>query len=489
MGRILVADDDRTMTMFLSAALSAAGHSVWAANEPERITALAAEVLPDVVVLDVVMPHMTGFEVLEELRKNPVTKAIPVLFLSAKAGSADRIRGLRAGANDYLTKPFEADATAIGQGRLVGDLQMHPLFEVLQGLSQSGKSGILTLATRSGNGRLELREGSVRAASFGRLHGREAAIAALALGEGQFRLDAIEAETLPIVGPEAPLSVESLLMDAAWREDEIQRRKAHVPPLDAALVPTGSALPEPPEGLAAIPFEAILTAISGGASLKDLLAREIVAPPTLTLAVAWLREVGAVSGAPEPAPDEAAAGAEDAEELDGTIRDLFQVAIFCGLPPRHAAVFVVAQGNSWESLTKLFSEVPAPLADRNRDEAPVIAEKRLKSDGGEVLTLRHELGRLDIHANRLSPALAAAADLLPEACVAVSLWLSGAGSDIPLLAFVREVERVPRELSGTLIAPDRDSQGRAEWLSRGTKRWTVVREAPSTLARLLRSMT
>jgi len=106
-GRILVVEDDETSRTLVADWLSAYGHIVTAvADGAEALAAVELE-KPDVILLDVMMPGMDGFAVCEQLKTNPATAAIPVLFLTALDEREDRLRGIRAGANDFLTKPLD----------------------------------------------------------------------------------------------------------------------------------------------------------------------------------------------------------------------------------------------------------------------------------------------------------------------------------------------------------------------------------------------
>jgi two-component system phosphate regulon response regulator PhoB len=106
MSSIVVVDDDSDIRGLLEFKLSAAGHSVTAEADGEAGLAAIHEVHPELVVLDWMMPRMTGIEVCLALRKDPALADIPVLFLTAKAQEADVQRGFAAGGNDYVIKPF-----------------------------------------------------------------------------------------------------------------------------------------------------------------------------------------------------------------------------------------------------------------------------------------------------------------------------------------------------------------------------------------------
>lgn len=104
---VLLVDDDADLRRILQFTLAAEGYEVATAADGDEAVTLAGELLPDVMVLDVMMPGRDGYAVLEQLRANPATQAIRVLMLSAKATDDDVWAGWRAGADCYLTKPFD----------------------------------------------------------------------------------------------------------------------------------------------------------------------------------------------------------------------------------------------------------------------------------------------------------------------------------------------------------------------------------------------
>ena len=104
--RILVVDDEESICIVLGTKLRAAGHEVLIANDGTQAIELVKREKPDIVVLDLLLPGMSGFDVLKELRS--ISK-IPVIILSVKGADNDKIRGLQLGADDYLPKPFNPD--------------------------------------------------------------------------------------------------------------------------------------------------------------------------------------------------------------------------------------------------------------------------------------------------------------------------------------------------------------------------------------------
>lgn len=104
---VLVVDDDPVILRLLEVNFEMEGFTVVRAADGAEGLERAREVLPDVVVLDIMMPRMTGHEVATALRQDPRTAAIPVIFVTARAQSNDVERGMELGVDDYVTKPFD----------------------------------------------------------------------------------------------------------------------------------------------------------------------------------------------------------------------------------------------------------------------------------------------------------------------------------------------------------------------------------------------
>ena len=104
---ILVVDDDPDIARFVEVNLRSAGYDVAVAGDGEDALEQAGSLRPDLVLLDVMMPRLDGFEVAQRLRKNPQTSNTSIIMLTAKALSADKVTGLQAGADDYIIKPFD----------------------------------------------------------------------------------------------------------------------------------------------------------------------------------------------------------------------------------------------------------------------------------------------------------------------------------------------------------------------------------------------
>lgn len=107
MARVLIVDDSPTETHKMSTILDKHGHEVITAESGEEGVATAKAELPDVVLMDIVMPGLNGFQATRQLSKNDSTSHIPVIIVTTKDQETDRLWGRRQGAKGYLTKPVD----------------------------------------------------------------------------------------------------------------------------------------------------------------------------------------------------------------------------------------------------------------------------------------------------------------------------------------------------------------------------------------------
>jgi DNA-binding response OmpR family regulator len=109
MAKIVIAEDERDIRDLITFTLQFAGHEVVpTANGAEAVEAVRRE-RPDIILMDVRMPRLTGYEACRQLKADDATKEIPVVFLSAKGQESEVKEGLAAGAVDYILKPFSPD--------------------------------------------------------------------------------------------------------------------------------------------------------------------------------------------------------------------------------------------------------------------------------------------------------------------------------------------------------------------------------------------
>ena len=106
--RILIADDDPSIGRLLERILTQEYDVITASDGPTALR-LAAQIRPNLMILDVMMPGLDGFQLATKARAVPELKAVPIIFLTARDGPLDTIKGIQAGARHYVTKPFKID--------------------------------------------------------------------------------------------------------------------------------------------------------------------------------------------------------------------------------------------------------------------------------------------------------------------------------------------------------------------------------------------
>ncbi len=112
MPKILVAEDERDIRELIAFTLRYAGFEVILVSNGQEAIEQASELQPDLILLDVRMPGMTGYDACRELKENPATSGIPIVFLSAKGQEVEIEEGLASGALEYIVKPFAPDELA-----------------------------------------------------------------------------------------------------------------------------------------------------------------------------------------------------------------------------------------------------------------------------------------------------------------------------------------------------------------------------------------
>ncbi|MCX9009901.1 MAG: response regulator [Candidatus Methanoperedens sp.] len=104
--KIMVVDDERDLVDTLRLSLESDGYNVIGAYSGNEAIEKAHAEIPDLILLDIVLPDMDGYEICGRLREDPLTRLVPIIMLTGKGGLIDKIEGLEKGADDYITKPF-----------------------------------------------------------------------------------------------------------------------------------------------------------------------------------------------------------------------------------------------------------------------------------------------------------------------------------------------------------------------------------------------
>ena len=143
MGKILIVDDSRLIAHVAKTMLTKRGHEVILAQDGKAGVEAAKSEQPDIILLDLIMPIMDGYEVCEHLKKDDSTKEIPIIMVTSKAEAADKVKGLEMGALDYVAKPFD-------EGELIARVNIHLRLRELYVTVQEQNRRLQEMANRDG---------------------------------------------------------------------------------------------------------------------------------------------------------------------------------------------------------------------------------------------------------------------------------------------------------------------------------------------------
>jgi DNA-binding response OmpR family regulator len=259
--RILVVDDDAWILRMVTTVLEKRGYEIFTARDGEEGLEKAQQVMPDLIVTDVMMPKLDGWALVKQLRSLPPLAFTPVIFLTALGSDEDRIRGFRLGADDYLAKPFRFEELDLRVAKALkhrhpeahtraevraqppadpqkqksapgisGALDQLGLSSLLIVLEMERKSGVLVLHHRGDDGAPEVGRVFLRAGRVARARiddkltpkNHQAVYAMLTWAEGTFEFTSLEVD----MEDEVKTSTTALLMEGARRIDEEQEQRS-----------------------------------------------------------------------------------------------------------------------------------------------------------------------------------------------------------------------------------------------------------------------
>ncbi len=179
--KILVVDDEPNIARILAYELKKENYTVLLANDGAEALEISKKELPDLIISDIMMPKMDGYELCRHLKENPTLKAIPFIFLTAKTGDENKVYGVSIGAQKYLIKPVNKDELlkavnlrlkyseeakklfAKKAKKFEGDLAIISIFSLMDMFSIGSWSGFVDLKAPTGRiGRVELYNGSIQ---------------------------------------------------------------------------------------------------------------------------------------------------------------------------------------------------------------------------------------------------------------------------------------------------------------------------------------
>jgi two-component system alkaline phosphatase synthesis response regulator PhoP len=235
---ILAVDDSPTITAMIKDSFENEGYRVLLADDGVKALKIALEQRPDLIIADIAMPGLDGWELCSQIRSNPFTSFIPFIFLTARAEAPDRIRGLQMGADDYLTKPFAMDEliarvnlifqrmrknqeAMILQERktLSGSTSEMALPDLLQLFGLNQKTGVLRISKMGElTGIIALESGRIIGAELGTARDLKAIFRLLRWSDAHFEVAPLPEQS----GPAAVVGeVQEILMEGMRQLDEL----------------------------------------------------------------------------------------------------------------------------------------------------------------------------------------------------------------------------------------------------------------------------
>ncbi len=499
MARVLVLELDPGFAAVIEDRLLVSGHESQPVSDPALAVSTATEGRADLLIMELDLPGVSGLEIVRQLRRQSETRSLPILALSSNDTSEVRIEALRAGVDDFLARPCDPEELMLRLDRmlgrrgvaappLAGDLSSHPIWGLLQYVQQADKSGDLRVHGKSGSGRLHLLKGRVASASWqsrakGQLSGREALLAVVDMKEGRFQLTTENGGGEP---PADAFSIQEVLIEAAWIQDQIGKRRGHMPATGAVLEPAAGALPPIEEELGALPIEEVFQRIRGGPSVRlyDLMTESIAAPSKVRLTAAWLAEHGAVRTAEQTSASTSMSTAEISSSvvLDVAVHNLLSAARDAGFDVTALPYLMLAEPEVWPELQKLPASVPGFL----RHEALRTLIERTKDRRGGSATFPTDFGKLSLHVQPLTSAVRQQVEAIVPVCAGVLLWLDQAEERELIQRVVNRLEAASGPAAGVLVATSPAASAAAAELTAGTSKWQTSTHAPQSLLGVLR---
>ncbi|PID56665.1 hypothetical protein CSB45_10555 [candidate division KSB3 bacterium] len=253
--RILIVEDEPGMIELLTVALEDEGYEIFIANNGVQGLEKVRDKEPDLIISDVMMPDMNGYDFCRQLRSDSKTAAIPFIFLTAKKDVSDRVQGLNLGADDYISKPFHVVEVVARiktlmmrirrvrpsrpqevvmpetEAAFAGDLEKMSIGEVVQTIALTRKVGRLIVLNGSRRGEVYFTEGIIDYADVDRQKGVEGVYRLLSWKHGQFKFDSgVKSDRLNV-----QKSAESILMEGMRRLDEFTRLLDYFPDANSTL--------------------------------------------------------------------------------------------------------------------------------------------------------------------------------------------------------------------------------------------------------------
>ena len=282
--RILVADDEPYVVLAIKEVLEGLPATVLEAHDGEEALRLAKTERPDIILLDVKMPRLDGFQVATALKQDPITAGIPLIFFSALGAPTEKIKGLELGADDYIAKPIDADElkarvrTILRRGRASkgttymasGQLEVMNLPSLVRALEGDRRTTCLLLTQGEEQGEILFVDGHITRAMQGQRHHEAAVYQLLSWQEGAFQM--VAPDPGRAIAGEVAAPNQGLLLEGLRRLEEIpalRARLAGVRGPATVQVPVREAV----ASQATAPVAALVSLLDGTRTLEQILVR------------------------------------------------------------------------------------------------------------------------------------------------------------------------------------------------------------------------
>ncbi len=280
--RILVADDEPYVVLAIKEVLESLPASIVEASDGEEALRLAKAERPDLILLDVKMPRLDGFQVATALKQDPATSGIPLIFFSALGAPAEKIKGLELGADDYVAKPIDAEElkarvrTILRRSRpqkgvaflAAGQLQVMNLPSLVRSLEGDRRSTRLLLTRGDEQGEIVFTEGHITRAVQGPRQHEAAVYQLLTWREGSFQMAPLEAT--PQTGGEVAAPNQGLLLEGLRRQEEIAPLRARLSGVQGLLTVPGFVRESVARSVP--PLANLVSLLDGGRTLGQVLS-------------------------------------------------------------------------------------------------------------------------------------------------------------------------------------------------------------------------
>ena len=495
MAKVLILELDPVFAAVIEDRLIVSGHESTWVQDPALAVSAATEGRADLLIMEMELPGVSGIEIVRQLRQQGETRSLPIVALSPKVDSADRIAALRAGVDDFLTTPCDPEELVLRLDRLLGgqglappvlrgDVASHPTWELLQVIQQGAKSGDLMVHGKKGSGRVRFDRGRVISARWEKLHGRDALLAIVETKEGRFQQTTEAAGSGPL--PEDALRIQDVLIQAAWIEDELAKRRPYLPATGSPLEVAKGTLPEIDEAFRFLPIERIFARIrqSPGVRIYDLLTDGKEAPSKVRLAAAWLAEHGVLQPVEQTLETSPMSTSEISTSvvIDVAVHNLLSAARDAGFDVTALPYLLLAETGVWPELQQLPARVPNFLSI---EALRKLVERTQDGHGGSA-TFKAEFGKLSLHVQPLAGNTRQQVEAIVPVCAGVLVWMDKAEDRELIRRVVDRLEAARGRAVGMLVAGTPRAAAAAAELTAGTSKWRTSNHAPRSLLGVLR---